>query len=503
MTARATSPRSAEAFTYPTATTVADLLARAQHVTEQLKQCSEPVRLEQWESLDQALYRLLVELAGARTVGPGPVDRGAVPLYDIVKNYPTPLAPAKPTVTECTAAEAVRLTSTNRRTIVARILRGDLPARRTNEGWLIPSESLSLRNVPPGDTGDPHPLVKLAVTFGALTDVLHGHQQDPDKPVLATGAINRLAHEVLDLTVPATRHAMALMALRDTERPLAIARHAESALERLAPHAVGQTLPYAAVPPPAHSPPVHAVLGSLGASASTELAGRLDGALADWVRAAKSEVSAVVPSTDVIRNVTAQGVHLYAAIDALLAAEAADRRSPREARGAAVAREELRGAAQALQRAGVSWGTATTGMRPGHDYVDATQRLHDILEDVINLAPRLDRELTSASRHRLLESLTAASHDLTAVLRESAPAARRLIDAGALLAAARTLQSADDRLHAKVKGRFVPVRYNDQPGLLEAAVAAETASKAAARALLELGAPSPKVGHVLVAGPEL
>lgn len=503
MTARATGRRSPGALTYLTATTVADLLARAQHVKGELQRSTDPVSLEQWESFDQALYRLLVELAGARTVGPGPVDRAAVPLYDIVKSYPTPLAPATPTDTEFTAAEAARLTGTSQRTIGTRILRGALPARRTNDGWLIHRESLDLRHVPPGDSGDRHPLVRLAVTFGALRDILHGHQEDPDKPVLTTGAVNLLVHEVLDLTVPATRHAIRLMALRDTERPLTIARHAESAVERLAPHAAGQSLPYAAVPPPAHNRPGHTRLEAAGTSAGAEVAGRLDRALADWVRAAKAEVAQTVPSTDVIRNVTAQGIHLYAAIDALLASEAADRLSLRETSGAPIARDELRAAAQALQRAGTSWGTATTGMRPGHEYIDAAQRLHDVLEDVINLAPRLDRELASATRHRLLDSLTAASHELTAVLRESAPAARRLIEAGALLAPARALQSADDRLHAKTKGRFVPVRLSDQPRLIEAAVAAETASKAAARALLELEAPSRAVDHARAAGPEL
>lgn len=503
MTARATGRRSAQGYAYPTATTVADLLARAQHVTEELKRCTDPVSLNQWEALDQALYRLLVELAGARSVGPGPVDRAAVPLYDIVKRYPAPLAPAIPTVTEFTACEAARFTGTSRKTIGARILRGALPARRNTDGWLIPRQSLDLRDVPPGDAGDPHPLVKLAVTFGALTDVLHGHQEDPDKPFLTTGAVNRLAHDVLDVSVAATRHAIGLMALRDIERPLAIARHAESAVERLAPHAVGQSVPYAAVPPPARNHPGHPRPEARGTSAGAEVAGRLDHALADWVRAAKAEAAAVVPSTDVIRNVTAQGIHLYAAIDALLAAEAADRLSLRDASGAAVAREELREAAQALQRSGTSWGTATTGMRPRRDYIDAAQRLHDVLEDVIQVAPRLDRELASAARHRLLDSLTAASHDLTALLHENAPAARRLIDAGALLAPARALQSAGDRLHAKAKGRFVPVWFSDHPGLLEAAVVAETAAKAAARALLELEAPSRQFDHVLIGGPEL
>ncbi len=483
--------------TSPTATTVADLLDRANHVTQELLQSHDRVSLHQWESFDQTLYQLLSELIGARRVGPGPVDRAALPLYDIVKSYPTPLMPARPIAAEFSPTEAARLVGVTDRTIRKSILRGDLAATRGDTGALIPAESLKLRDdVTPADAGDPHPLSRLAVTLGALTDVVHTHQQDPDKPALDTGPVNRLAHDVLTIAAQAAHRTLTLIDLAHIQRPLAVARHAESALERLAPVATPHALPYAAVPPPSEATS-GGVLPSTATAAS--LPGQLDRALAQWNRAARAEQALSVPSIDVIRNITSHAIHIYAAIDALL--------TPRPESGSAQAdpnapvRADLRAAARTLQRASDAWGQGTTGTRPTRDYVKAAQQLHDVLEAVIDNA----RDARFAlERERVLDSLTAACPAVTSLLRQHASIARRLIDAGALLGPAKALKPSADRLHAVAAGRYVPIRYSDVSNLNDLAVASESAAQHIVRDVVSLpgAAPAP-TRHGPVAEPRL
>ncbi|AXG14523.1 helix-turn-helix domain-containing protein [Intrasporangium calvum] len=484
---------------HPTATTVADLVARANSLTEELLQSDDRVSLRQWESFDQTLYQLLSELVSARRVGPGPVDRSALLLYDVVKNYPTPLMPARPVAAEFGPNEAARLLGVTHRTVRKSILRGNLPAARTDTGWLIRAEDLQLRqDVRPADAGNPDSLSRLAVTLGALTDVVHGHQQDSDKPAFETGSVNRLTHDVLAIAVQTARHSLHSMGLADVQRPLAVARHVEAALKQLAPVAIHHELPYAAVPPPSKDTRLTDRLGS-GGPVPEDLPGRLDRALADWAHLARAEQSLSVPSIDVLRNVTSQSIHMYAAIDVLLTAGQGD--GTKTSHRSETAREELRAAARTLQRAGAAWGHGITGTRPSRDYVEASQRLHDVLESTIDTAR--DASLPLA-RQRLLGSLTAACPSATALIRQHASIAHRLIDAGALLAPAKTLGPSADRLQAEARGRYVPVRYSDLPHLVESVVHAEVTSSLVARSLAALRVPQPlSVASPEVAAPEL
>ncbi len=475
----------------PTATTVRDLLDRAQAITAQLLATRDPISLTQWEAFDQTLYRLLSELLARRIVGSGLVDRPALPLYDTVKTYPTPLA-AIPGATEHTLADAARLIGVNRSTLRARILRGEVPATRDRDGWRIPHHSLDLRtDLCPADPTDPHPLARLAVTLGALHDVIQEHQRDPDKPDLGTGPVTRLAHDILTLTDLAARHALPLIEPDGISRVVALARHAATSTTRLA-HAADAPLPYAALPPPAGH---RATVTGPGVADSppglASVPGLLDRALADWTRASRAELAQSVPSIEVIRNITSQGVHLYATIDALLATETSggpetvplpDSGGPRAATAADL-RVELRAAAQHLQRAGATWGPATTTVRPSPAYVDAAQQLHDTLEHTITLAPVLGLPGHARERDRALDSLTAATHDLATLSREMTPIPARLIDASILFAHARALDATTDRLRARIAGRLVPLDKFDLPDLTEAINAAEAATHEAAQAI--------------------
>jgi hypothetical protein len=504
MTTPTSSPARSAAKNPPTATTVADLLDRVHLIARELMTSDHRVSLSQWEAFDQTLYQLLSELVGARSVGPGPVDRQAVPLYDIFKRYPTPLMPARPAATGYSIAEASRLTHTSEQALRARILHGELPATRSDNGLLVPAASLNLRDdIRPADSGGLHPLSRLAVTLGALTDVLHTHQADLDKPVLATESVNRLADEILGVAVQAARHTLAVMDLKDAQRVYAIARFAESAEAQLAALVCGKHLPYAAVPPPATGDQTVGAAGPRGLHWLVTLPGRLDRVLADWTLAAKAEQAQSVPSIEVIRNVTGQGIHTYAAIDALLAVEAGSCTTVNDQ--GSTARADLRAAAHTLQQAAAAWGHSTTGTRPSQTYVDAAQHLHDALEDVIQETTLNRDPSTAASRHRMLDSLTAECPALTTLVRDHAALAIRLIDAGALLAPAKTLRASADRLHAESVGRYVAIRFSDQPQIISACVAAETASVAAARTLqaLQRSEPSQVTRPVTVASPQL
>lgn len=472
----------------PTATTVQDLLERAQTITRQLLSTRDPVSLARWEAFDQTLYRLLSELLTRRAVGAGLVDRAALPLYDTVKTYPTPLA-AIPDASEHTLADAARLTGVNRSTLRARILRGQIPATRTPDGWRIPHHGLDLRtDLRPADPTDPHPLARLAVTLGALHDVIQQHQHDPARPDLGTGPVTRLAHDVVTLADHTARHSLLLIEPDGIHRVSALARYAATAASRLA-HVTDTPLPYAALPPPAGHRATRPGPGTPPAVSS--MPGLLDRALADWTRASRAELTLSVPSTQVLRNITSQGVHLYATIDALLAAETGahhetsplsnPRRRPPET--IADLRADLRAAATHLQHAGTAWGPATTTARPGPAYVEAAQRLHDTLARTITLAPALARPEHARELGRALDSLSAASHDLATLSREMTPIPARLVDAGILFAHARALDATTDRLHARIAGRLVPLDKFDLPDLNDAIAAGETATREAAHAI--------------------
>ena len=188
-----------------------------------------------------------------------------------------------------------------------------------------------------------------------------------------------------------------------------------------------------------------------------------------------------MPSIDVIKNITSQSVHTYAAIDALI-----DPRATSRAPGA-VSRERaaLRDAVRDLTRGERAWGPTTTVMRPSRDYVDASRALHGVLGDLITSRQAGPDGIAGEAREHALASLATASSDLAALTRQAAPLATRLLNSGILFARATAIKATDDRLEARAKNRLVPVRADDLPHLARDLTRADIAATGIANTLRE------------------
>lgn len=468
-----------------TAATAADLLDRAARVTAELQRSSDPVDAQRWESFDQTVYRYLTEVI-PRHPRPTRADPGALRLHALLLDYPAPLTPAADEP-HYSAVEAARLTGRPARAIRREIAAGELPATRTGTGWQIPREALHLRNdVHLARGEDPHPLARIACTLGALTDLLAADRDRPDRPPLDCTSATALARPVVALTLDIARYTLAHGEPDQADRPLQIARFARRALTRLAGVAVDVPIPH------------------LEASPSSWLRGepgdQLAQALHTWAQAAGTDLALTVPSVDVIRNVTNQGTHLLAALDALLACETLGAGT---ALDVASLREALWDTALALTRADTVWGFATTGMPPSPEYVDAARLLHHALGGVVS--GRVPYPDGPHDRDQALMTLADGTNDLTALTRRATQATRQLLRSELIFAAARTLAATEDRLHARTTGRHVPITALDAPTLVATMTRAEIKTEQLARALREI-ARFPRQGVArdeLVAGPLL
>ena len=137
----------------------------------------------------------------------------------------------------------------------------------------------------------------------------------------------------------AASHAVRVGPLSDIDRPLAVARYSAKALDALGD--VGRGAPM--LDTASFAPPPHPV----------SLNERLESGLRQWVTAARAELNRIVPSTDVIRNVMNQGMHLYAVSARLL--EAAEYEGGLAGSTAAAARESLHTATEEMGKADRLW----------------------------------------------------------------------------------------------------------------------------------------------------
>ncbi|GAA2147777.1 excisionase family DNA binding protein [Humibacillus xanthopallidus] len=467
-----------------TAATAAALLDRAANLTAELQHSSDPVDARRWESFDQTVYRYLTQLTPTYP-RPTRADPGALRLHAILRDYPTPLTPAADEP-HYSAVEAARLTGRPARAIRREIAAGELPAIRTGTGWQIPREALHLRSdVHPARGEDPHPLARIACTLGALTDLLAVDRDRPDRALLDSTSATALAWPVIALTLDIARHTLGHCEPDQADRPLQIARFATRALTRLAGVAVDVPIPHLAASP--------------SSWLRREPGDQLAQALHTWARAAGTDLALTVPSVDVIRNVTNQGTHLLAALDTLLAREPLGSGA---ALDVASFREALRDTALALTRAGTVWGSATTGMPPSPEYVDAASTLHQALGGIVS---GHDTSPGPLDRDQALATLADATKDLTALTLRATQATRQLLRSELLFAPARTLARAEDRLHARTTGRHVPITNFDAPTLVATMTAAEIKTEQLARSLREITrSPSSRfVQDELVAGPLL
>jgi hypothetical protein len=275
---------------------------------------------------------------------------------------------------------------------------------------------------------------------------------------------------VLSMTVAAARHTLAHIGLQDADRPLAIARYAEHALDTLGdvgrPSELTQVASFA--PPSSPSGPNE----------------QLEAALRDWAKHARMELARTVPSTEVLRDIANQARHLYATSARLAAACATAGHLPEHE--AKAIHGELREATQVMNALQQQWKPVTTVTRPGHEYVTATTTLHASLSaitqeillpaDHIDAAKRIDVD-------QALADLRYAATDLVELSYTAAQLPEPLIRSGLLFAPARILPSTMERLHDRNHGKYVSIQLDEGANLIDAAQQGSSAARLARETL--------------------
>ncbi|WP_330474640.1 helix-turn-helix domain-containing protein [Terrabacter sp. C0L_2] len=444
------------------ATTAADLIDQARRVLAELQQTGAPMSREHWESFDQTVYRLLHELDSAVTGWLSSQD-GAAQLHQAMRDFPRPLQPVDDRP-DFSIKEAARLLGTSDNVVRNRITAGALLAAPTGNGYRIPrSEVTARRDVPSASTDDPHPIARLSCILGALNDLLVLHRLDAASPQLQTQAALTLATQTLSITAAAARRALALCDPVAADRPLLIARYAGTAASTLPAASPLRGLQNPAIPAPAQA------LNTPGAV--------LERSLHDWASAARDELRDAVPSVAVLQDINRQGVHLYAALDAVLGSEP-DSDHTRS-------REQLRTSARSLQSAADVWKQTSTGMPPSRAYVEAARRLNTALSR-ITLTTGAEREHPADAYQVLLRGAS----DVAWLTTQVAPFASQLHHSGVLFIHARHAHNDPSRLSAKLGGRMVEATARDLPNLIDALRSAQASAADAARMLPAELAPS-------------
>jgi excisionase family DNA binding protein len=434
-------------------TTAADLLSRADLLLRQLRGSTDPVALTEWERFDHATYRLLHQL-----VGPGRTsnDRAAVlahaPLVRVLHSYPTPLRPPLGTTTYSTR-HAAQLLALARGGVLDRIHRGEIPATTDGGSYRIAATDLDQRtDLVPADPIDPHPLPRLSCTFGVLADLLVADHDREDSELHNDAQAAALMAHVLTLTAVAALHTMSHCRVTDADRPLHVAQFAERAVDALgAPSRLHGLDRITSTAPPDHP---------------TTCNERLEAALRTWATTGRGELNQTVPSTEVLRNITNQGRHIYAVTDRLLYAPG-QHQGTRSDQSPQVS-PALRKASEALRHAEDQWATVTTAMRPSHDYVGAARDLFTVLKEIGQLD--LTRPIPGSTKPTLdsaqaLADLNIASRDLADLMHEARHLPDVLIRSQLLFSPVGAVKPTVERLTNRAKGRYVAVEITDRPNL--------------------------------------
>ena len=355
-------------------TTAADLLEQASRLTILVRGHERPATTEQWASFDITVHRLLTEILGPDATYVPADDPARPALREALANYPTPLFS---TAMSSPEFEAVKAAAENRTTLQRR-----LHIAGPEDEWRA-----RLSEAHPASPDDPHPLARLACTYGALADLLHTPARQREDLLRDRGDHAALTARVLATTAVAARWALLQGHLADGERPFAIGRYAEHALDH-----IGQ--------------PAGRLLGlsSVGAdgyrwtrTATPEAA--LEHAIAAWTSAAGREVVSRDPSADVLRHLIGQGIHVYT-VRAYLA---------KYQTGTVPA--AIPAAFRALRAVEGTWPAgATTLNQVQHAYVRASQELYESLQavrqDIATGEPKLDLDRVDAALQRASHSLS-------------------------------------------------------------------------------------------------
>ncbi len=195
----------------------------------------------------------------------------------------------------------------------------------------------------------------------------------------------------------------------------------------------------------------------------SDLLGRFQVAAADWRRASLDAAHAAAPSGAEFLRTTIEARQIIALTAALTdAAAATGLLTPNRA---ANDQARLRRAATAWAAATTAWTRLTTGVPPSRAHIDASL----ILQTAIRAITRDDTGAwltpeTLAHRVDLPSALSAAGKalgDVADVGRAHAETLKHLCLAGGLYAHASAVPITDDRVAARISGRFVPVTLGE------------------------------------------
>ncbi len=417
-------------------TSALELLERADILTRRLRESDALTTTEQWDTFDDTLYRLLIEIVGIEAEHVRTADPSWRALDLAIRSYPAPLRP--PVDTRLLPSQAARYEDCHPDTIRWRYRRGHLHAVKEGETHLIRSSDVDARpDLRPADPTDPHPLARISCTLGAMADLVHESRSRGPAVLTRDGEAAGAVLHVLSLAAVAARHTLAHGALEEAGRPLVVGRQAERVIGAvrdvaLEPISLDRLTSVAPVAQP------------------LDLNGRLEAAIEAWRVLARQELDRLIPSVDVLRQIANQGSHLCAV------------RARLEPHPTSPRITELREAGEALARGERAWGTLTTLTRPSHEFVSASRELFETLRHVGLSVEAGDGSL---NRGRIASDidrgLTAVGELMT--LTQSMP--ERLVAAGVLRGPAKSLRSSDDRLRERAQGRYVKVRPADVPEL--------------------------------------
>jgi len=438
-------------------TTAAMLLMVVDRRARDLLLTDKTVSRTVWETFDHTVYRCLFTLLGPGRRLTGHDSPAAAAAIRVFTEYPSPLKP--PTGEMHTPAEAGRLLGVSGHYVRKDIVSGVLPAHRVDREYRIASEDLDRRpDLLPADPTDEHPLARLSVALGAMTDVIAGHRANHGAALTDDVEIAAAMRQVLSLTAIAARHTLGHCPVSDADRPLIVAQYATRAVDALESRSTYPQLwaMASSCPPPIPRTPND----------------RLEASLRQWGAAARTHLQFPVPSTDVIRNIANQGVHLVAVTDAVIDGRAAGGGvTPFNTRWG----HDLREVATSLRGAETAWAPFTTAMPPSHEYVTASRAASSALNDIgsaIRTASHRESLAHEIDCDRALLDLAVASRDLATHLNAVEALPHRLMDSELLFVRARTIAPRADILDARRHGQLVIARPQDSPDLVASVRAA-------------------------------
>ena len=432
-------------------TTAAMLLLSADRLARELYRSTEPVSLTQWETFDNTVHRCVHTLVGPGRRLSGHDSAAGSAAVRALHEYPTPLRPAPGEV--YSTREAARLTGSTAYRVTLDAVADRIHAERVDRALQIPAEDLDHRpDLTPALSTDPHPLSRLSVAIGGMTDVLTGHRESGRATLTDDRQIAVAMRHVLSLTAIAARHSLSRVAIAEADRPLLVAQYAQRAVDALeARSGYPQLWTMTSTNPPL---------------TARNLNDRLEIGLRAWSAAAAQHLQHPVPSTDLIRNIANQGAHILAVTHTVLAAS--PRHTASNTYGGTTTAGTLRDTAEALRAAEQAWTGLTTGMPPPHDYVTASRSAFAALAEV-SMAARASARRTvgpGLDPDRAILDLTVATQDLSSLLTIIENLPHRLLQSELLYVRARNIAPRADILAARSKGQLVVARPQDAPHLI-------------------------------------